>query len=48
MIISLIIKVEVIMKTLHKNPITVMGKELDIGASAPDFTLIDNDLKNES
>jgi len=33
------------MKTLHKNPITVMGKELDIGASAPDFTLIDNDLK---
>lgn len=33
------------MKTLHGNPIKVLGKELKIGDKAPEFKLVNNSLK---
>ena len=31
--------------TMQGNPLTVLGKELKVGDKAPDFELLDNDLK---
>ncbi len=31
--------------TMHGNPLTLLGKELKVGDRAPDFELLDNDLK---
>ena len=31
--------------TMHGNPLTLLGKELKVGDKAPDFELLDNDLK---
>ncbi len=31
--------------TLHGNPFTLVGNELAVGAKAPEFTVLDNDLK---
>ena len=32
------------MKTMHKNPINVVGKELKVGDKAPNFSLVSNSL----
>ena len=31
--------------TMHGNPITLIGPELKVGDKAPDFTVIDQDMK---
>ena len=31
--------------TMHGNPLTLLGKELKVGDKAPEFELLDNDLK---
>lgn len=31
--------------TLHGNPLTLMGREIKVGDKAPDFEVLDNDLK---
>ena len=33
------------MKTMHDNPITVLGNELKVGDHAPDFKLVNNSLE---
>ncbi|MGD9259271.1 MAG: thiol peroxidase, partial [Desulfobacterales bacterium] len=30
--------------TMHGNPLTLLGKDLNVGESAPDLELLDNDL----
>ncbi len=35
------------MKTMHGNPITVLGKELKLGDKAPEFTLVDTSLNKK-
>jgi thioredoxin-dependent peroxiredoxin len=34
--------------TIHGNPLTLIGPELKVGDKAPDFTVLDNDLKEVS
>lgn len=34
--------------TMGGNPVTLIGPELTVGASAPDFTVVDNDLNPKS
>ncbi len=34
--------------TIHGNPLTLIGPELTVGDKAPDFTVLDNDLKEVS
>ena len=31
--------------TIHGNPLTLVGPEIKVGGKAPDFTVLDNDLK---
>ncbi len=31
--------------TIHGTPLTLIGPELKVGDKAPDFTVLDNDLK---
>src|SRR5690625_4875075 len=31
--------------TMQGNPVTLLGKEITVGQTAPDFTLVDNDLE---
>jgi len=31
--------------TIHSNPLTLVGPELKVGDKAPDFTVLDNDLR---
>ena len=35
------------MRTMHGNPITVLGKELKLGDKAPEFTLVDTSLNKK-
>ncbi|WP_430784768.1 thiol peroxidase [Virgibacillus flavescens] len=34
--------------TFHQDPVTLIGSDIKVGASAPEFTVLDNDLNEKS